>query len=287
MQRLPDGPPDLSRGRDGRDGTVARRAPEGVATAAYLRRLGIDVDLAPVLDTPDSPDELPRHPRVQPRPAAERGARARRSSQGLQRGGVAATAKHFPGLGTARASTDTNRVLLTTPRARARRAAWRRSRRAIDAGVEARHGQQRRLPRLRPDAASRPSSRGRSSPACSADSSASRGVVISDAMEAPGPERPAGRRRVARSPPASTSCSTRARRRAPRATPTLVAAARSGTLPLSDLRGRRRGSRRSSAGSPTTEIRIRDRTAIPERHRVRRDRMRHLPRPRIQEGALR
>jgi beta-N-acetylhexosaminidase len=69
----------------------------GHATAVALRRLGVQVDLAPVLDLPDGP----------------LGARQYRSpffgvafARGLAAGGVAACAKHFPGLGTLRVSTD-------------------------------------------------------------------------------------------------------------------------------------------------------------------------------------
>jgi beta-N-acetylhexosaminidase len=69
----------------------------GHATAVALRRLGVQVDLAPVLDLPDGP----------------LGARQYRSpffgvafARGLAAGGVAACAKHFPGLGTLGVSTD-------------------------------------------------------------------------------------------------------------------------------------------------------------------------------------
>jgi beta-N-acetylhexosaminidase len=69
----------------------------GQATGIALRRAGVDVDLAPVLDSPDGP----------------LGAREfRRASIGLAFGrGLAATgegwcAKHFPGLGSAAVSTD-------------------------------------------------------------------------------------------------------------------------------------------------------------------------------------
>ena len=69
----------------------------GQATALGLRRRGVRVDLAPVLDLPDGP----------------LGARQYRSpffgvafARGLGAGGVAACAKHFPGLGTLAVSTD-------------------------------------------------------------------------------------------------------------------------------------------------------------------------------------
>ena len=92
--------------------------------------------------------------------------------RGLQRGRVAATAKHFPGLGTAPLSTDTNRVVLDTPRGAldARLAPFAR---AIGAGVKLVMVSNAGLPRLRPRAASRRFSRSRSSPGSSAVGSAS------------------------------------------------------------------------------------------------------------------
>ena len=69
----------------------------GQATAVGLRRLGVQVDLAPVLDLPDGP----------------LGARQFRSplfgvafARGLADGGAASCAKHFPGLGPLPVSTD-------------------------------------------------------------------------------------------------------------------------------------------------------------------------------------
>lgn len=69
----------------------------GRGTALALRRAGVDVDLAPVLDLPDGP----------------LGARQYRSpffgvafARGLGAGGAGACAKHFPGLGTLAVSTD-------------------------------------------------------------------------------------------------------------------------------------------------------------------------------------
>jgi beta-N-acetylhexosaminidase len=69
----------------------------GVATARALRRAGVDVDLAPVLDLPDGP----------------LGSRQFRSplygiafGRGLAAGGAGACAKHFPGLGPLPVSTD-------------------------------------------------------------------------------------------------------------------------------------------------------------------------------------
>jgi beta-N-acetylhexosaminidase len=69
----------------------------GSTTGAALRRAGVDVDLAPVLDLPDGP----------------LGSRQFRSSffgvafaRGLAAAGAGACAKHFPGLGSLPVSTD-------------------------------------------------------------------------------------------------------------------------------------------------------------------------------------
>src|SRR5262245_30903793 len=101
VKRFPDGPPDRSAATLGLEGSAAEAESEGRATAAYLTRLGIDVDLAPVLDTPVSASSFlgSRAYSLDPGLNAELGAAF---LQGLQQGGVAATAKHFPGLGTAR-----------------------------------------------------------------------------------------------------------------------------------------------------------------------------------------
>ena len=100
-------------GRDRRRRLHGQGALGGSETAGYLRSFGIDVDLAPVLDTPYSPKSFlgtrafSRNPRTN-------AAMGKSFIQGLQAGGVAATAKHFPGLGTARTSTDDRAVILTT-----------------------------------------------------------------------------------------------------------------------------------------------------------------------------
>ena len=77
--------------------TTAAAFAAGLATGRALRRAGVDVDLAPVLDARDGPLGS-RHFRSQ--------AIGRAFGGGLLRGGVAACTKHFPGLGTAAASTD-------------------------------------------------------------------------------------------------------------------------------------------------------------------------------------
>jgi beta-N-acetylhexosaminidase len=77
--------------------TSAAAYADGVATARALRRAGVDVDLAPVLDTPDGPLGARQFPSPQIGVAFARG---------LGSGNAGACAKHFPGLGSLPVSTD-------------------------------------------------------------------------------------------------------------------------------------------------------------------------------------
>jgi len=115
VKRFPEAPPTLSAAAMGRDGSAARARAEGAAAGAYLRNLGIDVDLAPVLDAPDSPDSFlgSRAFSDDPKLNAKLGSAF---AAGLQSRRVAATAKHFPGLGAARANTDERAVVVSAPR---------------------------------------------------------------------------------------------------------------------------------------------------------------------------
>jgi beta-N-acetylhexosaminidase len=113
VRRLP-GPPERSASAMGTQSTASIRA-EGEATGRYLRELGIDVDLAPVFDTPVSRASFiyRRSFSMDPAQTARAGSAFVR---GLQLAGVAATAKHFPGLGTARITTDARRVVILRSR---------------------------------------------------------------------------------------------------------------------------------------------------------------------------
>jgi len=77
--------------------TSAEARAAGRATGSALRREGVDVNLAPVLDTPDGPLGS-RHFR--------RGRFGVAFARGVLDGGTGACAKHFPGLGSAPVSTD-------------------------------------------------------------------------------------------------------------------------------------------------------------------------------------
>lgn len=99
------GAPEASAATMGAEGAgFARR--EGRATAKNLRSLGVNVDLAPVLDIARPGGVIAETERGFGATRAQVGATAVPFATGLQDGGVAATAKHFPGLGAATENTD-------------------------------------------------------------------------------------------------------------------------------------------------------------------------------------
>jgi beta-N-acetylhexosaminidase len=79
--------------------------------AAGLRSVGIDVDFAPVVDTPSSASSF-LGSRAFSRNRSWNAAMARAFVGGLQTSGIAATAKHFPGLGLASGNTDHGRIVI-------------------------------------------------------------------------------------------------------------------------------------------------------------------------------
>ena len=113
VKRLPDGPPFESPAMMGRTGAIARVRQIGRATGRYLQSVGISIDLAPVVDVPNSPSSFLGNRTFGEDP----GVVARLGTafaQGVQQAGVAATAKHFPGLGTATGNTDENKIVVWT-----------------------------------------------------------------------------------------------------------------------------------------------------------------------------
>lgn len=112
VKRLPAGPPNRA---PAQIATVGQSQAEGAATGNYLAGLGVNVDLAPVLDVrrPGSFVES-RAFAATPAKVAELGGAF---ASGLQQSGVAATAKHFPGLGHATTNTDTSASVVGVPRA--------------------------------------------------------------------------------------------------------------------------------------------------------------------------
>jgi beta-N-acetylhexosaminidase len=87
-----------------RGGAFSRE--QGRRTAANLRELGVNVDLAPVLDVARAGGTMAATERGFGATAQQVAATAVAFAGGLERGGVAATAKHFPGLGAAAENTD-------------------------------------------------------------------------------------------------------------------------------------------------------------------------------------
>ncbi len=85
---------------------------EGLATGRYLRGLGINVNLAPVLDLGLTGSFVAQQGRTFSSNPGIVAALGNGFASGLIAGGVGATAKHFPGLGHATADTDTGRSVV-------------------------------------------------------------------------------------------------------------------------------------------------------------------------------
>jgi beta-N-acetylhexosaminidase len=132
VKRLPEAPPDLAPPQISARGAGTARA-QGLAAGAALARLGINVDLAPVLDVPATPESFiaSRSFGSTPGEVAENGVAF---ATALAEQGVAPTAKHFPGLGRSAVNTDLEpgAVEASPGRLRADLVPFER---AIDAGV--------------------------------------------------------------------------------------------------------------------------------------------------------
>ena len=104
------------------------------AAGAALKGVGVSIDLAPVVDTPGSAKSF-LGTRAFSRSATRNATLAQAFVAGVQGAGVAATAKHFPGLGEANGNTDLETVVVHA-------AKWKLTRdllpfkRAIAAGVK-------------------------------------------------------------------------------------------------------------------------------------------------------
>jgi len=100
-----DGAPTASAQTMGARGAAYSRR-QGRRTAANLRRLGVNVDLAPVLDVGRPGGTIAATGRGFGSTARQVASTAVPFAEGLQSGGVATTGKHFPGFGAARLNTD-------------------------------------------------------------------------------------------------------------------------------------------------------------------------------------
>jgi beta-N-acetylhexosaminidase len=99
------GAPVASAAEMGERGAAFSRE-QGRRTAANLREFGVNVDLAPVLDVARAGGTIVATERGFGTTAERVAVTAVPFATGLERGGVAATAKHFPGLGVAPENTD-------------------------------------------------------------------------------------------------------------------------------------------------------------------------------------
>jgi beta-N-acetylhexosaminidase len=245
VKRIASAPPTLSPRQMGQAGAATARA-QGAATGRALHALGINVDLAPVSDVPDSSRSF-LGTRTFGSTATVVSATAGAFARGVQSAGVAATAKHYPGLGTTGASnTDTAVVRVgtgigeLTARAKPFHA-------LVDDGIHMVMVSNAIYTSLDAD---RPAVLSKSVVRTRLRRFFPDGVVISDALEAPAVKRTARASRCSRRTPTSTSCSTRRptrRARSPACSgPTSAATSASG--PCANPT---RGSSRSRPGSRT------------------------------------
>ncbi|MFH1038316.1 MAG: beta-N-acetylhexosaminidase [PVC group bacterium] len=153
---------------------------QGLITGRELRRQGITINLAPVLDlySPEGSHSLGlRSLGGDPERVASLGSALIR---GMQAGGIAATAKHFPGKGAARRDSHQELPVIRTPARVIRRRDLAPFRAAVEAGVEAVMTSHAAYPaldggRIRPATLSRPVLTG-----LLRDEFHFRGVLISD-----------------------------------------------------------------------------------------------------------
>jgi beta-N-acetylhexosaminidase len=107
IKRFPAGPPTLSPTQMVGTGSPHTAYIQGKLTGAYLRSRGVNMDLAPVSDVPTfSGAFIWQQGRAFSFNAGTVAQYATSFALGLQAVGVAATAKHFPGLGSGAVSTD-------------------------------------------------------------------------------------------------------------------------------------------------------------------------------------
>jgi beta-N-acetylhexosaminidase len=104
VRRLPGPPKPSAQSMGARGAAFAQRI--GLSTGRSLRSMGVNVDFAPVLDLGRPGRAISSEQRTFARTPAAVSQIGGAFAQGLSAAGVAATAKHFPGLGDARINTD-------------------------------------------------------------------------------------------------------------------------------------------------------------------------------------
>ena len=90
---------------------------QAAGAAAALRQSGVDIDFAPVVDTPSSSSNF-LGSRAFSESTKWNAAMAKAFVRGLQQNGVAATAKHFPGLGLAGGNTDNGQITINASKSK-------------------------------------------------------------------------------------------------------------------------------------------------------------------------
>ena len=175
---VPWAPPDASQGEQAADGTVRADAR---ASATALRGLGITVSLAPVADVPTVTGAA-LGGRAFASDPGDAEAALRDAVAGWRAGGVAATVKHFPGLGGATVNTDDGPATIDRSRAQLEAVDLPPFAAAIDAGVPlvmVGHARYPALDRNRIASQSQPVIEG-----VLRGELGFRGVVVTDSMEA-------------------------------------------------------------------------------------------------------
>ncbi len=135
VRRITDAPPRRAALAAARAGDARAIEAEGRRTGRALRRAGINVDLAPVADVPRAGSAMLREQRTYGMTAAQVRRYAPRFARGLVRGGVQATAKHFPGFGAATVNTDAAPATIRLSRAQLRAVDERAARDVVAAGA--------------------------------------------------------------------------------------------------------------------------------------------------------
>lgn len=178
VRRVPWAGPERSARQQHAAGTVQADA---AGAARELRALGITVTFAPVADVPSVP-RAALAPRAFSRDLVTVSAAVRKAIRGWRSGGVAATAKHFPGIGAAPANTDDAVVTIRRSRAALDRVDLPPFRAAIAEGVPlvmVGHARYPALDRARVASQSRPIVEG-----LLRGELGFRGVVVTDSIEA-------------------------------------------------------------------------------------------------------
>jgi beta-N-acetylhexosaminidase len=135
VKRFPDMAPSMSAPEIGDTGKESVAFDQGRATGRDLSSVGVNIDLAPVADLDLPPEHVMRSRSF----GANRflvGKLVRGFAEGLQRKRVAATAKHFPGLGGATINSDDGKAYVRRSKWKLRHIDATPFHRAINAGIK-------------------------------------------------------------------------------------------------------------------------------------------------------